>query len=123
MRRNSYIVLISLGVFIPQTLMAAEQGASETSEWLLFLGRFHPLILHLPIGAFLVSFLMDIAGRIKKDYPVDWVRFGLGFSALSAIVACVLGYFLSLEQGYGEQVLSIHLWLGVLTAVLLSILA
>lgn len=122
MKRNNYIVLLVLGLIFPNALMAAEQGAGETSEWLLFLGRFHPLILHLPIGAFLVSFLMDITGRIKKDYPVDWVRFGLGFSAISAIVACILGYFLSLEEGYGERVLSIHLWLGVLTAILLSIL-
>ena len=36
-----------------------------SNELLLFFGRFHPLILHLPIGALFALFVMEI---------VQWVR-------------------------------------------------
>ena len=39
------IVLMAIAAFV---FPAA--GRLGTPEWLLFIGRFHPLVLHLPIG-------------------------------------------------------------------------
>ncbi|WP_109436741.1 FN3 associated domain-containing protein [Aquimarina sp. AU119] len=93
-----------------------------TSEFVLFLGRFHPLILHLPIGGLLLVFYFDIVGRIRKNYPETLIENGLGFSAFFAILACVLGYFLSLEGGYEENTTNIHMWTGIATAILITFL-
>lgn len=88
----------------------------------LFLGRFHPLILHLPIGAFILTFFLDIYGRIRKDYPKAMITLSLGFSAFFAVLTAIMGYFLSLEGGYENDILELHFWTGILTATLILFL-
>ncbi len=98
------------------------ESTNKTPEFLLFLGRFHPLILHLPIGGLLLVFYFEIVGRIQKKYSDNLIKNGLGFSAVFAILACVLGYFLSLEGGYEEGITNIHMYTGIGTAILITIL-
>ncbi|MFY0631560.1 MAG: chitobiase/beta-hexosaminidase C-terminal domain-containing protein [Flavobacteriaceae bacterium] len=94
--------------------------AKETPRFILFFGRFHPLLLHLPIGALVVTFFLDVLGRIQKNYPYATVKNLLGFTAFFSIATCFLGYFLSLEGGYLEQTLNLHLYIGIATAILTS---
>lgn len=95
---------------------------NETPRFVLALGRFHPLILHLPIGALAFAFFLDVLGRIKKNYQEQTIKYALGFSAVSAITACILGYCLSLEGGYSGDILDIHFYTGILTSVLTTML-
>ncbi len=97
-------------------------NSDEAPRTILFFGRFHPLLLHLPIGALVVAFFIDIVGRIQKNYPASTIRNMLGFSAFFAIITGILGYFLSLEGGYHEQTLDLHFYTGILTALLTTIL-
>ena len=82
--------------------------------WLQVAGRLHPLILHLPIG-FLI-FLAVIA-LLQKHITGDAVRqifhIGLLVTSLSASVAALLGFFLSLQNDYGSDVLMRHKISGV----------
>ncbi|WPP48457.1 c-type cytochrome domain-containing protein [Catalinimonas niigatensis] len=97
-----------------------------TSDLVLFFGRFHPLILHLPIGFLLIAFLLEILSRFKRFASYQpAVGFILFLGAISAIVAAVLGLMLAQGGGYGEELLSLHQWLGIgaaLTAVVALIL-
>ena len=88
----------------------------------LFLGRLHPLILHLPIGALILTFFLDIIGRFRKNYQRSIITSALGFSAFFSILAVIMGYFLSLEGGYEEGVMNIHFWTGVLSMTLICLL-
>jgi uncharacterized membrane protein len=97
-------------------------STEEVPRIVLALGRFHPLILHLPIGALLLTFFLDVMGRLRKNYPKITIKYALGFSAFFSILACILGYFLSLEGGYSEDVLDIHFWTGIATALLITLL-
>ncbi|GAA3562103.1 c-type cytochrome domain-containing protein [Snuella lapsa] len=97
-------------------------NGDDVPRIVLALGRLHPLILHLPIGALLLTFFLDIVGRIRKNYPGQTIKNALGFSSLFAIIACVFGYFLSLEDGYSGKTLDIHFWTGILSAVLITLL-
>ncbi|WP_242155808.1 c-type cytochrome domain-containing protein [Aestuariivivens sediminis] len=92
----------------------------EPSRFILFLGRFHPVILHLPIGALILTFFIEIVGRITNNYPKQVIQYALGFSSFFAVVACILGYFLSFEGGYDTNTLNNHLWLGVISTVLIT---
>lgn len=116
---KKFLAFIFLMVF-QGVAYASQNIEDEPSRFLLFLGRFHVLILHLPIGALLVTFYFDIVGRIKKNYPFETVKYGLGFSAIFAILSSVLGYFLSLEGGYETKSLDLHLYSGIVTAVVIS---
>ncbi|WP_298418766.1 FN3 associated domain-containing protein [uncultured Kordia sp.] len=123
MKENKYISYLFFGaiaVFGLLTFYALT--ATETPRIILFFGRFHPLLLHLPIGALLVAFFIDILGRIQKNYPLVTVRNILGFTSFFAILTCFLGYFLSLEGGYESDTLNLHLYTGIITACLTTLL-
>lgn len=89
-----------------------------TSDLVLFFGRFHPIILHLPIGFLLIAFVMEIISRYKKfEVYKPAVGFVLFLGAVSAVVAAGLGLMLAEGGGYGEDLLSLHQWLGIGAAV------
>ena len=89
-----------------------------TSDLVLFFGRFHPIMLHLPIGFLLIAFVMEIMSRYKKfEAYKPAVGFILFLGAASAVVAAGLGLMLAEGGGYGEDLLSLHQWLGIGAAV------
>lgn len=97
-------------------------GNEEAPRILLFFGRFHPLLLHLPIGALLLTFFMEIVGRIRKNKPHIMIVNALAFSAFFSVLTAILGYFLSLEGGYGKEVIQIHMYSGFGMALLTCLL-
>ncbi|CAN5909343.1 ribonuclease inhibitor [soil metagenome] len=88
-------------------------------DFLLFLGRFHPLIVHLPIGFLLIAFALEVAARLQQEFgPLRAATaFVLLLGAWSAILAAVFGYFLSMAGGYDPDTLFWHQWLGIGVAV------
>jgi uncharacterized membrane protein len=84
----------------------------------LFLGRFHSLTVHLPIGFLVLAAILYIISRITRNEsllkPLPLILF---FGALGAIASVVLGWFLSEEGGYPEDTLFWHQWLGITVAV------
>lgn len=89
----------------------------ETSEIILFLGRFHPLVLHLPIGFLVIAFIMEILARFKRYSQYrNTLTLILLLGAISAILAAALGYMLAQAGGYNEELLFIHQWSGIALA-------
>lgn len=83
------------------------------------IGRFHPLVLHLPIGALVVGFLLEFLSRKEKHQALrQALPTVLLFSAGSAVIAAIMGYLLSLEGGYDDQLLAWHQWTGIALALL-----
>ncbi len=94
----------------------------QATDWALFLGRFHPVLVHLPIGFLLLAALLELGNRLGRiSISQDVLRFILGWSALSAIFACGAGYLLSLGGGYEEELLEQHKWQGIGVAVWASV--
>lgn len=92
---------------------------NSVPDIVLFLGRFHPLVVHLPIGFLVFAFLLEVFSRVKKN-PVltTAIPLALFLGGVSALVACILGYMLSLSGDYNENALDSHFWFGVVTTVL-----
>jgi len=91
----------------------------ETSEIALFVGRFHPLILHLPIGFLTLAFILELLSRKKKFSHFKYsVAFVLLLGCASSIVAAVPGYLLAQSGGYHEDILSLHQWSGIAVALM-----
>jgi uncharacterized membrane protein/mono/diheme cytochrome c family protein len=88
-------------------------------DFFLFLGRFHPLIVHLPIGFLLIAFALEVAARLQQEFaPLRAATaFVLLLGAWSAILAVVFGYFLSMGGGYDADTLFWHQWMGIGVAV------
>ncbi|PXX31757.1 DUF2231 domain-containing protein [Arenibacter sp. ARW7G5Y1] len=92
---------------------------SSVPDFVLFLGRFHPLVVHLPIGFLFFAFVLELYGRWNKNpqlyMAIDLALLGGGISAL---VASVLGYMLSLSGDYDESTLDTHFWFGLATTLI-----
>lgn len=95
-------------------LQIAQQGS-----WGLFFGRFHPLLVHLPIGMLMVAFILEGLSKVKQlTFLSAAVLPVLIFGALSAVLSCIAGYLLSFSGGYEEDALALHQWLGIGVAVI-----
>jgi uncharacterized membrane protein len=81
------------------------------------MGTFHPLIVHLPIGILLLNaLLVFLSKREKYAHLTAAIPLILLLGAISSMVACATGWFLSQNGGYTEGVLSYHKWTGIATA-------
>lgn len=87
-------------------------------DLVVFLGRFHPLLVHLPISFLLLGFLLELVSRIKRYADLrPAVSFVLFLGALSAVFAVFAGLLLSISGDYGGDDLWWHKWLGIGVAV------
>lgn len=82
-----------------------------------FIGRFHPLLVHLPIGILLFTIVLQWLST-KEKWAVLQTVIPLGYllGAASAIASCITGYLLGSAGEYDETVLNLHQWMGILTA-------
>lgn len=88
-------------------------------ELLSFTGRWHPVLVHLPIGMLFLAFIIAVFARFERyRYLSSAIPFSLLFGAGAAILTCITGYLLSLDGGYDTSVLCFHQWLGIAVAVL-----
>ncbi len=88
-------------------------------DWITqFFGRFHPLLVHFPIGILILAFLLECLSRLQRYRDVSAaIQPSLLVGSLFALVSAASGYFLSWEGGYDDDLLKQHKYLGIATAV------
>ena len=82
------------------------------ADWQQFLGRFHPLVVHLPIGLILLVPVLELAGRVRPAL-LEAAMFVLSLSLLSCLLALTLGYLLAYGSGDAGAGVSRHMWGGI----------
>jgi uncharacterized membrane protein len=86
------------------------------------MGRMHPMLLHLPIGFFILSvILLLLKSNFKKKSFQKTYQLMLALTAITLVVTALMGVALSKEGGYDEATLNLHLNLGVLISLLSAI--
>lgn len=99
--------------------MADPKTADTQGLWINFLGKFHFVVLHLPIGATAVVLCMESLGIISFGRYKPRTTMALAFAAGTAVVAVVFGYFLYLTGKYNVDELDDHKRFGVIFTVVL----
>lgn len=90
----------------------------EPSDFMLFIGRFHPLVVHLPIGFLFLAAIAQLATRKPKFHPIKpFLSYLWGLGTISAALAVLFGYLLSLSGDYDTDTLFWHKWSGVAVLV------
>jgi len=90
----------------------------KENVWSDFLGAFHPLTVHLPIGSLLLIFCLEITNLFKKEgkFPM---MFPLLFNAVSSVLASLLGilwYYGGDSFSQASDLLDSHMWKGLIYA-------
>ncbi|WP_405380809.1 c-type cytochrome domain-containing protein [Maribacter sp. LLG6340-A2] len=81
-----------------------------------FLGRLHPLVVHLPIGFIILGLLLQWVDRKKNDHKKVIAQIYL-WGGYAAVLACITGYLQYVGEGYSFSSIKVHLWSGIVTAL------
>jgi hypothetical protein len=94
------------------------------ADWEQFLGRFHPLAIHLPIGLLVLVPLLEIAGAHRPALR-EAAALVLGLAFASCLLALTLGYLLAYGSGDAGAGVTHHMAGGIALTigVLLCVLA
>jgi mono/diheme cytochrome c family protein/uncharacterized membrane protein len=84
-----------------------------------FIGRLHPLLVHLPIGMLVVACLLQWLSANKRFQGLQQaISIILFCGMITAIVSGITGYILSTTDDYDEWLVSTHQWLGIFTTII-----
>lgn len=122
-----YVVFLLAGIFFPglQIFAQDEPAAAPAQEsfWLwTLIGRFHPAIVHFPIGFLYIALLLEWIGRVKKSVQFkSSIYIIVVVAAISAILSVILGLVLSNTENYAAELIAVHQWTGIITMALACI--
>jgi uncharacterized membrane protein/mono/diheme cytochrome c family protein len=87
-------------------------------DLLMLLGRFHPLLVHLPIGGLALLALLELrAALTRRMEAVPGSGLIAGFVSVAAAAAAAAGWLLARDGAYDAQLLKWHRALGVTLAL------
>ncbi|MCE2995427.1 MAG: hypothetical protein LW863_07510 [Flammeovirgaceae bacterium] len=85
-------------------------------------GRFHPLLVHLPIGILVLAIAFEwLSGYQRYQILKPAITTIISLGAITALFSCITGYLLSQNGEYDGDTVSWHQWLGI-SVTLLSFL-
>ena len=113
------------------SVMCVEEGvtfclpavALITNFWLWqLLGRLHPFIVHFPIGLLIIGLVLELFTLNRRNAELRVaINIVLVVGAVSAFLAVVLGWLLEEQDQYSGNILTIHKWAGMTTALLATV--
>lgn len=81
---------------------------------LIFFGRLHPLVLHLPIGfGVFLALIFVLKKWIDANAFHEIFRFLLYLTSIFFSITAIFGLLLSLEGGYAVDQITFHQWAGL----------
>lgn len=86
------------------------------ADWQQFLGRFHPLAVHIPIGLIVLVPLLEIAGAFRPALR-EAAGFVLGWALAGCLGALTLGYMLAYGSGTTGVTATRHMWGGIALSI------
>ena len=109
----------ALVVIVGFELVLGRGSGGQPSDFSLFLGRFHPLVVHLPIGVLVLAGLAELFSfspryRSRIDPALG---LALPFLLLVTVTAFALGHFLGRAGGYAAHALTLHRRLELFAAL------
>ncbi len=118
----TFFCLLAAGGLIAMPYLAGPPAEDKMPDIVRFIGHFHPVLLHLPIGIFVLILFQELRAIFGKrgGMPDDTALFPLFCGAASAVIAVIAGFLLFHGHGdeYGGSAIATrHLWGGLIFAV------
>ncbi|MEC7609022.1 MAG: c-type cytochrome domain-containing protein, partial [Verrucomicrobiota bacterium] len=100
-------------------------GPFEDDYWSVisdFVGSFHPLLLHLPIGLWFAVCALMLASALVRDSVPRSIVYGMTIlTFVSAILTFSAGFILYLGGGYGRASIALHMYSSLVFLISLAI--
>src|SRR5579859_330662 len=97
-------ILLVLLVFFPP-------DGTQRAAWAEFIGRFHPLAVHMPIALIILVPVLELLGRSQRfSYLRSSVPFVLVLALMSGIAAALLGWCLGRAGSFSGPIVTEHMW-------------
>ena len=113
MKITKYLSYFSFGLNVILLFFLAFEKQLLVPLWLNPLGRLHPIMLHLPIGALTILLFFFL---FKKHFDDKSFRIFfeiiLTFLSFSSALSAFMGIILAQENGYDPNALFWHKWTG-----------
>jgi len=110
---------LAIVVLLAALSREAPPNGQEHAALAQFFGRFHPVLVHLPIGLIFLVPILEFAGAFgRRDDLRAAAGFVLGVATAAALAAALDGWLLAWSGGYGGPLVIRHMWSGVELAVL-----
>ena len=88
-----------------------------------FIGRLHPVLVHLPIGIILLALFLEVlSARPRFAGMKPAADLALAIGVFFAVFSCCTGYVLSLSGDYDPSLVKVHQWLAISLTVLSGLL-
>jgi len=117
----TFFGILAAAGLISMPFLAGTPDPAKMPDMMRFLGRFHPVLLHLPIGVFALIIFQELGnmfGRRRDEAALSSLT-PLFFGAASAVVAVLAGFLLyqGSEEFVGSALVERHMWGGLAFAV------
>jgi len=115
------VLAIIIMPYLGEVGMGNPQTASILGLWVNFLGHFHPIFLHLPIGALMLVIVMEVCGLFSGGKYQPHTTLGLFFTSATAVFAVTSGYLLYLTGSFEGELIEEHKRDGILfTSIIIT---
>ncbi len=88
-----------------------------SQDFIIFIGRFHPLIVHLPIGFIIAILALNVLIAFGQSGLRPALRPILWLSVVTCLASVGIGTLLAIPGGYSQDILDQHRWYGIATTL------
>ena len=119
MKKSTYWRIAPFGIIAIAIVFLIFINPTDPPNAALFIGRFHSMVVHFPIGLLLLAILLEVLARKPRfEHLSSTINLLLLAGAAGAVAAVLAGLFLEMAPGYEADTLSLHKRLGIGIAIL-----
>lgn len=78
-------------------------------------GRFHPILVHLPIGILVFGLILIFLSKKEDKTHLKSIQFAFLLGSIGGVLACISGFLQYQFEGFSWDTVQFHLIFGILT--------
>jgi hypothetical protein len=118
--QSGWLRVLIVSVFLIALPFVFRLDGRAHADWLQFFGRFHPALLHLPIGLILLLPVLEF-GAARRPALREAADFVLRAALAVAIPTLALGYMLAYGAGDTGATVTRHMWGAIAICICLML--
>jgi uncharacterized membrane protein len=111
-----WLRMLGLSALLVTLPFAIRLNGRPHADWLQFLGRFHPSLVHLPIGMLVLLPFLELGGTNRTGLR-EAAGFVLHLTVAAAAITFIFGVLLAYGSGVMGSTVTRHMWGGTILLI------